>query len=424
MQYRQLDTTSAAQYIRDLPEMQSHFSSFDDLCVEEVGDGNLNFVFIIINRQNPSETVVLKQAVPFLRVVGESWPLSRERMNAEVNALKHQSGLCPELVPQVYHASKDMSLVVMQNLNRHKILRGEIILGKHFPRLAEHISTFLAKTLFFSSDLYLPSDEKKQRTANTINTELCKITEDFVFTHPYEDNDTNEYNPELSADAIALIQRDPRVRAAVGQMKYTFMTAAESLLHGDLHIGSIMANSDETYVIDPEFAFYGPMGFDMGAMLGNLYLAYFSQNYRQRAAGKAPDEYCQWLLHCAEQVWQQFEEKFLTLWREHDAQTATPLMGADLDGESAAAFRQAFMQKVFADSIGFAACKMMRRIVGLAKVADIAEIPDLKARAQAEQWALQMGSHMVVHRHTFTHIEQLSELAKSIMPLDAECALT
>jgi 5-methylthioribose kinase len=38
-----------------------------------------------------------------------------------------------------------------------------------------------------------------------------------------------------------------------------------------------MVTPDSTQVIDPEFAFYGPMGFDIGAFLGNLILAYFAQ---------------------------------------------------------------------------------------------------------------------------------------------------
>jgi 5-methylthioribose kinase len=39
-----------------------------------------------------------------------------------------------------------------------------------------------------------------------------------------------------------------------------------------------MVTPDSTQVIDPEFAFYGPMGFDIGAFLGNLILAYFAQD--------------------------------------------------------------------------------------------------------------------------------------------------
>lgn len=417
MDYYQLNTETVADYIRALPEMQEIFSDFSELEIDEVGDGNLNFVFIVSNKAKPEETVVLKQAVPFLRVVGESWPLSRERMNSEVNALRFQYSLCNNLVPKVYHSSEDMSVVIMQNLNQHKILRGEIILGKTFPKLAEDVSTFLAKTLFYSSDFYQAADIKKLDVAKTINTELCKITEDFVFTHPYEDNDTNDYNPELPKSAINLIQKDSEVRAAVAEMKYAFMTQAESLLHGDLHIGSIMANKQETYVIDPEFAFYGPMGFDIGAMIGNLFLSYFSQDYRQREMANNPATYRAWLLNTIEELWVKFEEKFLTLWREHDTKQDQPFLGKDLNEESAECYRKKVMKKLLADSIGFAACKMMRRIVGLAKVADIADIPDLKERAKAEEYVLRMGSYMVVHRHEFSDIFQLTDLAKNTSPL-------
>ncbi len=417
MDYYQLDTKTAADYIRSLPEMKEIFSDFDHLDVKEVGDGNLNFVFIVSNSNNLEETVVLKQAVPFLRVVGKSWPLSRERMNSEVNALRFQHDLCSDLVPAIYHSSEDMSVVIMQNLNKHLILRGEIIRGKKFPKLAEDVSTFLAKTLFYSSDLYLPADVKKQNVAKTINVELCKITEDFVFTHPYEANETNDYNPELADSSIALIQRDSAVRAAVAEMKYAFMTQAESLLHGDLHIGSIMANEEETYVIDPEFSFYGPMGFDIGAMVGNLLLSYFSQEYRQREMGNDPAEYRTWILETIETIWQKFEEKFLKLWQEHEEKSELPFMGADLNAESAVAYRKKFMEKLLSDTIGFSACKMMRRIVGLAKVADIADISDLKERAKAEEFVLRMGSNMVVNRDSFKNIQDLTALAKEMSPV-------
>ena len=39
-----------------------------------------------------------------------------------------------------------------------------------------------------------------------------------------------------------------------------------------------MVTQDSTKCIDPEFGFYGPMGFDVGAFLGNLMLAYISQD--------------------------------------------------------------------------------------------------------------------------------------------------
>ena len=48
-------------------------------------------------------------------------------------------------------------------------------------------------------------------------------------------------------------------------------------MHGDLHTGSIMVTDDDTRVIDPEFAFYGPMALrrrhDAGEFLDSLLLA-------------------------------------------------------------------------------------------------------------------------------------------------------
>lgn len=49
------------------------------------------------------------------------------------------------------------------------------------------------------------------------------------------------------------------------------MNNAQALIHGDLHSGSIFINEKGIKVIDPEFAFYGPMGYDIGNVIGNLF---------------------------------------------------------------------------------------------------------------------------------------------------------
>src|SRR5215469_5408677 len=65
--------------------------------IREVGDGNLNLVFIA---EGPDKGVVVKQALPYVRLVGESWPLPLERSWFEYNALveeaRYASGLTPE----------------------------------------------------------------------------------------------------------------------------------------------------------------------------------------------------------------------------------------------------------------------------------------------------------------------------------------
>ncbi|MGV8839337.1 MAG: S-methyl-5-thioribose kinase [Bauldia sp.] len=410
MGYRQLTEQTVVDYIAGVPALAARFSSLEAVDVREVGDGNLNYVFIVTRSVAPDETVVVKQAVPFLRIAGESWPLGRQRMVFETAALKRQAELVPGMVPKLFHADPAMSLIAMENLREHRIVRGELIAGRRLPLLAGHLATFLARTLFFTSDLHLDPAAKKAAVAASVNVELCRITEDFVFTHPFDDSASNAYPPGLRQAAIDTIQRDPELRAAVAELKWLFMNSAEALLHGDLHTGSIMANERETYVIDPEFAFYGPMGFDLGAILANLWLAFLS-----RGARDGDPAFGAWLIETAESVWTGFSTKFLELWRENDASRAgASFVGRDLDrGASAEVFRQRFMRRLLADTIGFAGCKMMRRIVGIAKVADITGIADPVARTRVEEQALAMGRRLVLERQRFSSIEEVSALART-----------
>lgn len=403
MEFRRLTEADVPPYLRTVATMKEHFSALDDLEVSEVGDGNLNYVYLVTNRCQPSETVVLKQAVPYLRVVGESWPLTRHRMDIETAALRHFRKLCPQHVPEVFHADPELSVVIMERLQSHRILRGALLDGLTYENVAAHLSNFMARSLFFGSDLYITADAKKKAVKQFTNIELCKITEDLIFTHPYDDSATNSYNPALPQAAIDRIQRNPQLRAAVGELKYAFMTRAETLLHGDLHVGSVMVSSDETFVIDPEFAFYGPMGFDVGILLANFFLAYYGHQAR---AGDTYAATRPWLLATATQCWDGFAHQFTQLWQQHE-KSGAGFTGHDLDGASAQAFRAAFMQRLFQDSLGFAGCEMVRRVLGLAKVAEIADIADPKVRADAEMSCLRLAERLLMERHRISTFQQV-----------------
>jgi 5-methylthioribose kinase len=50
------------------------------------------------------------------------------------------------------------------------------------------------------------------------------------------------------------------------------------------------------------------------------------------------------------------------------------------------------------DSIGFAACKMIRRVLGVAHVIDLEQIADPVERARAESWTLSIAERMLLQR--------------------------
>ncbi|HBE7587862.1 TPA: S-methyl-5-thioribose kinase, partial [Escherichia coli] len=127
--------------------------------VSEVGDGNLNMVFIV---EGTHKTIIVKQALPWLRAGGEGWPLSLSRAGFEYNVLCQEAKYAGHtLIPQVYFYDPEMALFAMEYLTPHVILRKELINGKKFPKLAEDIGRFLAQTLFNTSDIGMSAEQKK-----------------------------------------------------------------------------------------------------------------------------------------------------------------------------------------------------------------------------------------------------------------------
>jgi 5-methylthioribose kinase len=97
-----------------------------------------------------------------------------------------------------------------------------------------------------------------------------------VFTDPYYDAPTNRHTSPQLDEPVAALRRDPAVKAAAIAAKAKFCQSREALLHGDLHTGSCMVTQDTFFVIDSEFAFYGPIAFDVGKFLANLLLTFFA----------------------------------------------------------------------------------------------------------------------------------------------------
>ncbi len=400
--YHPLTPETVPAYVHSRKELESIFRPEDVLDSVEVGDGNLNLVFKVWVKSDPRRTVVLKQALPYVRLVGDSWPLPTDRARIEAQALEIHGRLVPQHTPRVYFYDADMYLVCMQNLNDHIIMRKGLIQGIKYPHFAEHIGLFMARTLGMTSDLVLDYRTKKLEVARFINPELCKITEDLIFTEPYRKTERNRFHAELEPQVVAL-QADIGLHMEVAQLKEKFMTHAQALVHGDLHTGSIMVNQTDTYVIDPEFAYYGPMGFDVGAVIGNLLLNYAAHEVRTPDPEKRAD-FRKYLTDTIIQVWQVFVREFQPIWNRTDVIDMPRL------------YQQDYMRRVLQDSVGFGACKMMRRVIGLAGVEDIRGIENVKDRTTAASLALNIAVTMVKARHHITQIEEVVEIATAARP--------
>ncbi len=411
--YRPYDANSLRGYLAQRPQLAARLGGNAALWrIEEVGDGNLNLVFLI---RGPAGSLCAKQALPYVRLVGESWPLPLSRAHYEHMALVEEARHAPDLVPAVHLFDPTASMTIMDCLDGHIIMRKGMIAAVRYPRFAGDIARFLAETLFRTSDLALPAGEKKRRVAELAgNVMLWKITEDLIFTDPYRVAELNRWTtPQLDADAKA-VREDVALKIAVSELKEKFLCDAQAMIHGDLHTGSIMATAESTKVIDPEFVMYGPMGFDTGAVIGNLLLSYVSQDGHAESPGARRD-YQEWILQQAEAVWTGFAGRFLALWNSDAAAgDAYPKsLFADEAGRRAfAGVQHAYMRRLFADTLGFAAAKMIRRILGLAHVLDLESIKDPDRRAACERRALRLARALMVESRRFGSITDVTQAAR------------
>jgi len=412
--YRILRDADLRNYLARLPTLAARLGgSPADWSIGEVGDGNLNLVFIV---KGAKSGIAVKQALPYVRLVGESWPLPLSRSHYEHLALVHQARLAPGLVPSVLHHDETLALIAMELLEPHIIMRKGLVSGTCYPRFVDHITTFLARTLFLSSDLAVPAAEKKQGiSAFSGNHALCKITEDLIFTEPYFRAEQNRWtSPWLDATA-ASFREDLDLHVAISRLKLRFMGHPEALIHGDLHTGSIMVTPGETLVIDPEFAFYGPMGFDLGAVLGNLIMGYLASSGHERSPGERR-AFEAWMLETIESVWLEFSRKFVALWRAGASGDAYPaaLFSGPAGAARLEAERQAYMDRLLRDTIGFAAAKIIRRILGLAHNIDFEWIEDPRRRAVCEARSLRLARTMMLDTPSFGSVGSMTKAAREL----------
>ncbi|CAI8789433.1 S-methyl-5-thioribose kinase [Bacillus pseudomycoides] len=372
MGYRSLTEETAVQYVKE----HGYFEKKAKVTCHEIGDGNLNYVFRL---HDGERGIIVKQALPYAKVVGESWPLSLSRATIESQALQVFAKYVPEYVPKVYGHDEELAVTVMEDLSTLTITRKGLREGEDYPLLSQHIGRFLAHVLFYTSDFGLLAEEKRVLDGKFVNPDLCKITEDLVFTDPFGNYETNDYEKELQP-VLDELWCDKKLKLQVAQYKYKFLTRKEALIHGDLHTGSIFSSPSETKVIDPEFATFGPLGFDLGQFIANLLLNALSREDEKRNI----------LFYHIEKTWSNFVEVFTKLWVLEGVEPYT----------KEKRWLAIVLQNIFADAVGFAGCEIIRRTIGLAHVVDLDGIKDKNRRIQAKKHALYLGRELLLHETT------------------------
>ncbi|MEV6383972.1 S-methyl-5-thioribose kinase [Streptomyces sp. NPDC051773] len=388
MGYRILETDDIPAYLRE----RGHWEDTGDITVREVSDGNVNRVFLASNAAG-TRSLALKQALPWVRVAGPSWPLSPDRSDAEARAYEQLAKVAPDEIPAIHGYDPENHALVMEDLSDLEVLRTLLNEGASYgPHTSPQIGRLVARLSFATSDFGMTSADRKALLAASVNPELCKITEDVVLSEPYIEHEHNHWHPGLD-DLAAAFRADTVLRTEVADLRHAFMTSAQALLHGDLHSGSVMVGTREgahvVRVFDPEFSFVGPIGFDLGLYWANALVS----EERARARGTLTDHGDQLRLS-----WAAFETEFRRLWPTR------------VDTFFDDAYLDRFLARVWTESLGFAGTELVRRIIGFAHLTDLTTLDD---PVPASRRALLLGRELIVRRTELTSPDAVRDLVAS-----------
>lgn len=345
--------------------------------------GNLNYVYRVWDGKGHS--IYIKQAGTEARISKDMKP-SKDRNRLESEILMLEEKFAPGMVPKVYFYDTIMCACGMEDCSDYSVMRDAMLRHETFPRFAEDVSTFMVNTLLLSSDIVMDHKEKKELVRKFISPDLCDITEKLVLMEPYDDlnHRNNVYAPNASFVEKELYG-DEALHLEVAKLKFRFMTDAQSLLHGDLHTGSIFIRQDSTKIFDCEFGTYAPMGYDTGNVIANLIFAYGN------GLSADDEEFCKWVLRAIEETMDLFIKKFS---EKYDEAVTEPM--AKVKG-----FKEWYFDGILRDTAGFAGTELHRRTVGMANVVDVTTIQDEKKRLLAERINILAGKDYIMNQSSF-----------------------
>jgi len=383
--YFHLTNNDVVEYVK---EKQEFFSKTDNLKCTEIGDGNINFVFRVENIDT-NESIVIKHAAATARVSGK--PMAPTHNRIEAKALKLQGKYVPGAVPVLYYYDPVMCCIFMEDLKGYKNFRYLLCDHEVSEGFAESVTDFMSSLLIRTTDNILLPENKRVLAQEYANPEMCEITERLVFTDPFTDcHRSNLVCVENQNFVNENIYRDENLLLQAAQIKSEFQSNYQALIHGDMHTGSILVKGNSFKYLDPEFACYAPIGFDVGTVLGNMILALINL-FVTRTDCEKDKNYSKWLETSISDIVRLFYEKSRKILVEESVDHMSKCKG----------FSESYLRTIMQDTAGYCGTEMLRRIIGFAKVRDITSISDTQKKIIAERTGILTAKYLIMHRNEF-----------------------
>ena len=358
---------------------------------EEDGDGYVNYIFRI---QSEKEAYVLKQGLPLGRT-GQN-PMALYRNKLEYDSMRIRYAIVPEYIPFLKFMDEENCIFVMEDVSYLKIARFQFNKNVMFSNFGRHCGECFAKTEFYTSEYFLSREEYRKLQAKFENTPMRRIMEDGLFCDLFDTG----IDPSLGknfADFAAQICNDNRYVTELFKLRRSFMSHADALIHGDLHTSNIFASEEEMKVIDMEFSFIGPFGYDLGYLTGNLLSQYCAACFKPFASESDRREFKAYLLATVKSLFRTYFQTFTQCWNQD---VKKRYQGQD-------GLRRSILDEVMLEASGYASAVNWFRCAGNIEYPDFDVIENKEDKRHAKTLSLLMDWQIMFQRYQYRTVDDL-----------------
>ncbi len=256
-------------YLADL----GFLSRGEPASVERAGDGNINWVRRVRSNVR-ARSFIVKQARPALERFPE-YRVSTRRIEFEARwyatvAPFDRDGVCPG----VHHFDAQRMALVLEDLGGAEPLDAWLARGADASQAAAKLGAFLGAVHAGTRDPAL--------AARFQNDEMRRLHGEHIFVLPFQPNDF-PLTPALRRRGQALAS-ESELRERIDAAYARYLESALALVHGDVQPTNVLVAASGPKLLDAEIAHVGDPAFDVGQLVGHLWLRALARGEPRAAA--------------------------------------------------------------------------------------------------------------------------------------------
>ncbi len=365
-----------------------------DLASDPYFEGYINHIYRV---KQGTKKYIIKHATNKTKLedIGISLDTSRNRL--EYLSYKLRALITPKYIPELYYCDINNDLFIMEDLSHMSLLRRRMSLGHSFEHTSALIGDFMAHNHFFTSQLYLSNATYYQLNSVFLAAERRKIMEDFALYKMLKPEYLESKKTHPFREVSEKVWNDYDIHLKLIEMRDVLKNKCECLIHGDLHTSNIFVDEQRLAVVDMEYSFMGPYGYDIGYLLANYISQWAAFNFNSDFSSEKRALMRKNILNAFEDILLRYFFTFEQLYLYYGKDIYLQTKG----------YLESLFESIIQDSVGFMATVNIYRIINMFDFPDFDVIKNKTEANLAKCLSLYVGIYLLKNKKSFKNVKDI-----------------